>query len=424
MIENISNREQSEYFVPFERGEVEKVSFVKAQYQNRPSGLFQVSKVEYDSESPTQYYRVLLSKPLSPGQQATIHIYIYLTNVSKPVPAEISQSAKQFLQWTGSQYFNSAYVTSKQETKLVLPNQEVSEFTVLTPKSDDTQEDPKKVGSLLSYGPYELVKPSQKGGQKVSIRYEYTSPVISVSKLSREIEVSHWGGNVAFEEKYSMTNKAAKLESQFSRVEWASTNYYNPPTTAIKSLTYNLRPGVGDIYFTDEIGNVSTSRFRSNFREAHLEIKPRYPVFGGWNFSFTLGWNHDLDGFLRTQPSGNRFILKIPFLEGPHQPIVYDEVNVTVILPEGATDVEYLAPVPIAKAEHFLHKTFMDTAGRTAVRLSVSNVVDVHHHTDLIVTYHLSKFAVLRKPFVIFTALSTVFLFSWVISKIDTRITK
>ena len=286
--------------------------------------------------SPTQYYRVLLSEPLAPAGQITIQIAIGKTHVVKPIPAEIEQTEKQFLRWTGGQYSHSAYVTEKQKTKLKLPNPEAPEFTVLTPKQDGT-EDPTKVGAGFTYGPYAVVEPSQGSGKQVSIRYEYTSPVITMDKFTREIEVSHWGGNLAIEEKYWMTNNAAKLKNQFSRVKWASANYYSPPTAAVKSLTYNLKVGTLDPYFTDEIGNVSTSSFRSNFRESHLEIKPRYPVFGGWNYSFTLGWNQDLASFVRGKPNGEDFVLRVPFLEGPKEPVVYGEVEVTVILPEGAT---------------------------------------------------------------------------------------
>lgn len=227
-------------------------------------------------------------------------------------------------------------MTEKQKTKLKLPNNEAPEFTKLAAKSDGTS-DPIKAGSAFTYGPYDAVTPSQKGGQPVSIRYEYTNPIISVKTLTREIEISHWGGNIAFEEKYIITNNAAKLKDNFSRVKWAATSYYNPPTAAIKGLTYNLKVGSIGPYYTDEIGNVSTSRFRSNERESHLEIMPRYPVFGGWNFTFTLGWNHDLKEFVRGKPNGEDFVLKVPFLEGPKEAIVYGDVDVTVILPEGAT---------------------------------------------------------------------------------------
>lgn len=126
------------------------------------------------------------------------------------------------------------------------------------------------------------------------------------------------------------------MKGHFSRVTWATTSYYNPATSAIKGLVFNLPPGTKDPYFTDEIGNVSTSRFRSNFREANLELKPRYPIFGGWNYSFVTGWNNELSTFLR-KGKGSEYVLKVPFLEGPREIITYTTIDVTIILPEGAT---------------------------------------------------------------------------------------
>lgn len=81
-------------------------------------------------------------------------------------------------------------------------------------------------------------------------------------------------------------------------------------------------------------------------------------------------------------------------------------------------------PFQIVKEERYLHKTFMDTIGRTAVKLTLSNVVDEQQKQPLIVSYHLPKLAIFHKPFVIFTALSALFLFSWVLRKIDTTIGK
>ena len=98
-----------------------------------------------------------------------------------------------------------------------------------------------------------------------------------------------------------------------------------------------LKVGSVDPYFTDVIGNVSTSRFRSNKREALLELKPRYPLFGGWKYPFTIGWNSDAANWLRKTVSGG-YVLQIPFLEGPNQAegMEYQNVNIRVILPEGA----------------------------------------------------------------------------------------
>lgn len=273
---------------------------------------------------------------IAPAEQVTLQLAFATTGVLEPVPAAIAQDEKQFLRWSGTQFVASAYVTEKQKTRLKLPTHETPDFTTLPHRSDGSA-DPDKQGSTFTYGPYGTVEPALRGGSPVTIRYEYTQPVIRVDRFSREIEVSHWGGNIAFEEKYAMANSGARLKDHFSRVKWASTSYYNPPTAAIQALAYNLPVGASDPYFTDEIGNVSTSRFRSNAREARLELKPRYPIFGGWNYTYTLGWNHNLGEYLRHKPNGEDFVLVVPFLEGPREPIVYGEVSLTVILPEGAT---------------------------------------------------------------------------------------
>lgn len=169
------------------------------------------------------------------------------------------------------------------------------------------------------------------------VRFEFTKPVIHVSSLDRDVEVSHWGGNVAFEERYALTHLGATLHNPFNRVKWAQSQYFNPVTSAIKELRVPLQVGSVDPYFTDAIGNVSTSRFRSNRREALLELKPRYPVFGGWKYPFTIGWNSNALNLLRKTATGG-YVLKVPFLEGPKQVegIEYSEVNLRVLLPEGA----------------------------------------------------------------------------------------
>ena len=156
----------------------------------------------------------------------------------------------------------------------------------------------------------------------------------------------------------------------------------------MKSLNVPLKIGSLDPYFTDDIGNVSTSRYRSNAKEANLELKPRYPVFGGWKYSFRIGWNESLKNFLRKLKTGEGYVLKVPFLEGPRmgEGVSYEKVEVRVILPEGATNVKFETAVPLVAEEITSHKTFMDTLGRTTLKLTAMNVIDGSRDQDLIVS--------------------------------------
>ncbi len=221
----------------------------------------------------------------------------------------------------------SAYPTQKQKTKLKFPSTDVPNYTGK----------PERQGSTFTYGPFDDTPAG--ADQEASVRYEFTKPLLHATLLERDIEVSQWGGNLATEDRYWLTNKGAELEGFFSRVQWAVTQHYNPATSALKELKIPLKVGSLNPYFTDDIGNVSTSRFRSNSREANLELKPRYPLFGGWNYSFRVGWDANLNQFLRKLKLGDGHVLKVPFLEGPKmsEGVSYEKVELRVILPEGAT---------------------------------------------------------------------------------------
>ena len=277
--------------------------------------------------SPTQFYRITLPKPLAPKAQLTLSITYHVLSALMPLPATIQQQDKQYLLHTFSTYAPSAYLTQKQKTKIKFPSADIPDYSP----------GPERQGTTFTYGPYENIPAGSE--QEASVRYEFTKPIIHATLLERDIEISQWGGNLASEERYWLTNKGANLAGHFSRVTWASTQYYNPPTSALRMLTVPLKVGSLNPYFIDDIGNVSTSRFRSNAREAHLELKPRYPVFGGWKYSFKVGWDSDLKSFLRKLARGNAYVLKVPFLEGPKmgEGISYEKVDLRIILPEGAT---------------------------------------------------------------------------------------
>lgn len=252
---------------------------------------------------------------------------------------------KQYLVYTFSAYSPSAYTTSQQKTKLKLPTSDVPDYTILPKANSEGKEDPSKQGKEFTYGPYSELPAG--AVELVSVRYEFTKPVLHATKLERNIEISHWGGNINTEEQYFLTNIGAALKGQFSRVQWQMTNYAKPPTSAVRELSVPLKAGSSNPYFVDDIGNVSTSHFRSGVREALLELRPRYPIFGDWKYKFKIGWDADSKDYLRKLSKGDGYVLRLPFLEGPRMPegIGYGRVDLRVILPEGSTYVFILFPL-------------------------------------------------------------------------------
>ena len=114
----------------------------------------------------------------------------------------------------------------------------------------------------------------------------------------------------------------------------------------LNGLTFYLPPHATDPYFTDVVGNVSTSHFRPGRPPsatsrmpvpAALEMSPRYPLLGGWTYNFTLGYNLPLATSLRVGRDG-KHVLAVPFFT-PVKDVAIDQVKTRISLPEGATCV-------------------------------------------------------------------------------------
>ncbi|KAJ5896070.1 Ribophorin I [Penicillium subrubescens] len=437
VVENVDKQPQSDYYIPFPSDVFERVGgFEVRDKKATGKGRFDVDVTEAVSASGNQYFVVHFPEPLAPKSQITLGISYSVLSALSPLPATIGQNDKQYLTHSFSAYIPSAYQTVTQKTKVKFPNADVPDYT--TTEGLKSGADPERKGATYTYGPYDTAKVAPGIEYPVTVRYEFTSPVITASLLERDLEVSHWGGNLATEERYWLRNNASQLTTQFSRVEWTFSSYQKAPTSAVRELTYPLLPGSVDAYFIDDIGNVSTSRYRPGTAKtgANLELKPRYPIFGGWNYSFKVGWNNDLSAFLRKATGSDSYVLKAPFLQGPKmaEGVQYERVIVRVVLPEGAHNVRYEIiegaasnGLPGANQIHASLsslKTYMDTLGRTTLTLEVDSLTDEARDAQLMVTYDHTLMDALRKPLTIFAGLLTVFVGIWFIGNLDVSIKK
>lgn len=129
---------------------------------------------------------------------------------------------------------------------------------------------------------------------------------------------------------------------------------------AITGLSISLPPNAHAAYYYDSVGNVSTSRFRPSPASAKaagflpsqqkkhsaakplpalLELTPRYPLLGGWNFSFTVGYDLPLQDWLKVRTARRdgepKYVAAVPFLT-PIKDVAVDRVRLEIRLPEGA----------------------------------------------------------------------------------------
>ncbi|KAI9926660.1 hypothetical protein ASPWEDRAFT_55207 [Aspergillus wentii DTO 134E9] len=440
VVENVSEKPQSDYYLSFPSDVYDKIGGLEVRHSKAASKeKYEVEATEVDLSRDNQYFIVHLSKPLEPSSQVTLGVSYSILSSLSPRPATIGQADKQFLEYSFSAYVPSAYTTVTQKTKLKFPSTNVPDYTKTSGIKSGSGSDPERQGTTYTYGPYDTAKVTPGTKYPITVRYEFTKPVLTAHLLERDLEVSHWGGNLATEERYWLRNNGSQLSKQFSRVEWTITSYSQMPSSALRDLKYPLKPGSVDPYFIDDVGNVSTSRFRPGKanRDGHLELRPRYPIFGGWNYSFRIGWNNDLASFLRRTVTGaDSYVLKVPFIEGPKIPegIQYENVVVRVVLPEGAKNVRFetidgassngLPGLSQIQSHVSNHKTFMDTLGRTTLTLTVENLSDEARDSQLVITYDYTLWDALRKPFTITAGLLTLFASIWAIGSIDVSIKK
>ncbi|KAF4442205.1 oligosaccharyl transferase complex subunit OST4 [Fusarium acutatum] len=428
LVENVAKEPQTEYYVPFTAEQLPRIGgFEVKDRKDANAGPFAAETVEYDPLSDVQYYRIRLPTPLKPGAQQTLGITYYYLKAYTPLPAAVSQDDDQYLSFNFSVYAPSAYITKKQKTELKAASADVPDYTKL-PGSGEAKEFPVKQGTKLIYGPFDE-KPAG-AVSPANVRFQFTKPVIHVKELDRLIEVSHWGGNIAFEEHYEMHHGGANLSDNFDRIKYSQHSLYRQhgvagvrPSHYLDQLRIPLPGGSVDAYYTDVIGNVTTSTWRTDNRDALLVLKPRYPLFGGWRYPFTIGWNSDASNFLRKTATGS-FVLRIPFIEGPKQPegVEYEHINVNVLLPEGAENVKFNTNIPessIVSTSVDLTRTYLDTVGRTAVSIKARNLVDEFRDRQLIISYDAPLSSALRKPLVIFASAMVVFVTTWALGQVQ-----
>jgi oligosaccharyltransferase complex subunit alpha (ribophorin I) len=140
---------------------------------------------------------------------------------------------------------------------------------------------------------------------------------------------------------HTVTKPHRSLKGHFSRLEHQTQKFYGRLSPhVVPEIALQLPAGIRDAYYYDIVGNVSTSHLRTAPRgsaaNSVLELKPRYPLLGGWNYSFTLGWDADLADSARYDKQSGKYVLGVPIMTAVPGAVI-DDAEVVVILPEGAT---------------------------------------------------------------------------------------
>ncbi|KAK9807214.1 hypothetical protein WJX73_009902 [Symbiochloris irregularis] len=338
-----------------------------------------------------------LTEPLKSGKRTTVETYAVYTKLTHPRPAEIEQGETQRVVYEGHHYLLSPYFIKSQTTKVKLPSSQVDAYT----KEKPTQ----LSGNTLTYGPYGDHKPFSLLAQqsRMRVHYETNAPFLEALTLTRDIEVSHWG-NVYVEERYKLQHTGARHKGTWSRLDYM-TKAVMGVGNVIPEFKAVLPAGAHSIYYRDAIGNVSTSRTSPSLASVEVNLRPRYPLLGGWKVDFIFGWSLPLHQAVR-KTKGGGYELAVQFSPSITGVVVQD-MDIQVALPEGATHLRPSAPHPFTNttSKRF---SYLDLFGRPLLNLHAKNLVAVADD-ELTVSYRLSSFNLLLEPGLLIGAFAIAF---------------
>lgn len=353
------------------------------------------------------FFAALLPKPLEKGKTLYLDVLTVFTHSLQPFPEEITQAEAQLVVYQDSAHYLSPYPVKAQTLAIRLSGGRVESYT--------RHPNAKLVDSELKYGPFHDLPPFSY--LPVIVHFENNNPFAVAKEVIREIEISHWG-NVQITEHYNIAHGGARLKGEFSRIDYQSRPYVRG-VSSFRHLIAKLPPRAHSIYYRDEIGNISTSHLWSDSMKTQLEIEPRFPLFGGWQTTFTVGYGLPLEDFV-FYSDGKRF-LNITF-GSPLEEILIEKLIVKVVLPEGSKDIEVSAPFPTQQQQEVKY-SHLDIVGRPVVVLEKPDVIP-EHNLYFQVYYRFNNISLLREPLMLITGFFLLFVACIVYMRTDMSISK
>ncbi|KAH8389479.1 hypothetical protein KR200_009280, partial [Drosophila serrata] len=324
-----------------------------------------------------------------------------------PHPEEIRQNDKQFVRYVGNLHLYSKYKTNAQKTNVKLSSSNILSHTQVKPYSVSANK--------ITLGSYENVEALSQ--EPLVIHYENSSPFVTVNTLERTLEISHWG-NIAVQEAIQMTHTGAKLKGSFSRYDFQKEG--RSGQSALKSYKTYLPASASGVYYRDTNGNISTSNMNPGRDFIELELRPRFPLFGGWKTQYTLGYN--VPSYEYMFSDGNKYQLKMHLIDHIYDNMAIDEATVKIILPEGCSDIKLSPPYSISRLPNELVHTYLDTTGRPVISFTKSNLVE-SHISDFTLYYSFSKISLLQEPLLVSGFIYIIFVITIVFLRLDFSIT-
>ncbi|CAH0724571.1 unnamed protein product, partial [Brenthis ino] len=405
-LENAGKVPVKNFLLAVESAAKSNLAFIAAKdSNNKEVQLVETSVNGYDQ---VKFWRVELKDTINAGSTAVYTIESVYTKALLPYPTAITQQEDQLVKYNGNLYFFSPYDVLSQKTNVLLNTKSIESFTKVKPYSQPDV-------SIL-YGPYPNIAPFTE--KELSIHYKNNSPFLTVTRLERLIEVSHWG-NIAIEETIEVEHTGAKLKGPFSRYDYQQDHHSGP--ASVRNYKTLLPASASDVYYRDSNGNISTSNMKVKKDSVELDLRPRYPLFGGWRSHYTLGYN--VPSYEYLFHSGNEYLLKMRAIDHVFDDMQIDELVTKIILPEGSTNIKVNFPFAVTRLPDTLHYTYLDTKGRPVISFTKKNIVE-NHIQDFQLRYTFPRLLMLQEPLLVVGFLYALFLCVIIYVRLDFSIHK
>lgn len=362
-------------------------AFVVDEFFRKP---LKVTEAEVEGRENIFRY-IHLSHGLATRKSVRIEINAVFTRCLKPYPTHITQNDKQYVTVKLSHYFFTPYCTDIQRTHMILPNRNILSYTYNEPVTDSENK--------IELGPYTGVTPFNESA--MMLHFENKHPMVISTNLERTIEISNWG-NIAIRHKIELENIGAILKGPFSRLERTRhSSSIGQEDISLDTITALLPDVAKDFFYKDDLGNISTSKFFYKDDAVYLELGLRFPLYGGWKISFAFGYNVPSFKFLYN--TDEDYVLKMPLVDDLFEDMVVDHMKLTVILPEGVSDIDLATPYFVERLPNKKYFSYLDVVGRTAVQFEMKNLTQ-NHIEDFEIYYRFSKVMMVVEPLLLICA--------------------
>ncbi|CAH6723505.1 dolichyl-diphosphooligosaccharide--protein glycosyltransferase subunit 1 [[Candida] jaroonii] len=393
------------------------------------SGTFneQLAILEFQ-EISNKLYKFKLPIPIASKSNAKFKIrFIYMDNLL-PLPKSIELGDVQSLLIKINQFNFNAYntknyelnfegLTKGQNMDIINDNYEIDENEC---NFDVPTIEPRIEDKSYKFGPVEDIPPFSI--KPMGLLYDHNRPLAKALNLERSIWLPSSDINkFQIEEYYELTNVGANLKSGFSRVDWMKGKYEgmrNHWGYSHLELPTSIENQFDNYYFTDKVGMVTTHRLIKNF----LVFEPRFPLFGGWFYNFTLGWDQNFGESLK-KLDDDTYILRIPLINSGID-LTYKNVNLNFYLPENSQFINISSPIEFKSITYDNEKSYLDVSeGHNKITVNYENLFEDLSKVDVLIMYKFTKasywWKVLKISSFIFTGLISYYLLNLINLKID-----